>query len=123
VKGKEYKVCKLVKSLYGLEQAPQAWYENMIEHIFKLNFKHFNLDNASLFVNKVGKIVAYLIVYAYYLFITRNNEIYIASINKELKKDFEMKNLGHLHTTIWALKSFKIQSTYSSLKRSMLENF
>ena len=28
---------------------------------------------------------------------TRNNESYIASIKKELKKGFEMTNLGHLH--------------------------
>ena len=33
VKGKEQKVCKLVKSLYGLKQAPHAWYEKLTEHI------------------------------------------------------------------------------------------
>ena len=48
VKGKENKVCKLVKSLYGLKQAPQAWYEKLIEHLLKLNFKHYNLDDATL---------------------------------------------------------------------------
>jgi hypothetical protein len=31
------------------------------------------------------------------LFITGNNESYIASIKKELKKGFEMIDLGHLH--------------------------
>ena len=33
VKGKEQKVCKLVKSLYGLKQAPRAWYEKLTEHL------------------------------------------------------------------------------------------
>jgi hypothetical protein len=31
------------------------------------------------------------------MLITRNNESYIASIKKELKKVFEMTDLGHLH--------------------------
>ena len=39
----------------------------------------------------------YLVVYVDDLFITGNNENYIAFIKKELKKGFEMTNLGHLH--------------------------
>jgi hypothetical protein len=97
VKGQEHKVCKLIKSLYVLKQAPQAWYENLTEHLLKLNFKHFNLDDATLFVKKVGKIVVYLVVYVDNLCIAWNNENYIASIKKELKKGFKMTNLGHLH--------------------------
>jgi transposase InsO family protein len=97
VKGQEQKVCKLIKSLYGLKQAPRAWYEKLTEHLLKLNFKHFNLDDATLFVKKVGKIVVYLVVYVDDLLITGNNESYIASIKKELKKGFEMTDLGHLH--------------------------
>ena len=63
----------------------------------KLNFKHFNLDNATLFFKKVGKNVVYLVVYVNDMLITMNNDNYIASIKKELKKDFKMTNLGHLH--------------------------
>jgi hypothetical protein len=62
-----------------------------------LNFKHFNLDDATLFAKKVGKTVVYLVVYVDDLFITGNNENYIASLKKELKKGFEMTDLGHLH--------------------------
>jgi hypothetical protein len=62
-----------------------------------LNFKHFNLDDATLFVKKVGKTIVYLVVYVDDLLITGNNESYIASIKKELKKGFEMTYLGHLH--------------------------
>ena len=60
-------------------------------------FKHFNLDDATLFVKKVGKNVVYLVVYVDDMLITGNNESYIASIKKELKKGFEMTNLGYLH--------------------------
>jgi hypothetical protein len=97
VKEQEQKVCKLIKSLYGLKQAPRAWYEKLIEHLLKLNFKHFNIDDATLFVKKVGKNVVCLVVYVDDLLITKTNESYIASIKKGLKKDFKMKDLGHLH--------------------------
>jgi hypothetical protein len=97
VKGQEHKVCKLIKSLYGLKQASCVWYEKLTEHLLKLNFKNFNLDDATLFFKKVGKTIVYLVVYIDDLFIIGNNGNYIASIKKELKKGFEMTNLGHLH--------------------------
>ena len=69
----------------------------MTEHLLKLDFKHFDLDDATLFVKKVGKTVVYLVVYVDDLLITGNNESYIASMKKELKKGFEMTDLGHVH--------------------------
>eukprot|EP00253_Pinus_taeda_P027824 PITA_27824 len=93
VKGHEHKVCKLVKSLYGLKQAPRAWHEKLIGHLLKLNFKYYDLDDATLFVKKVGKTVVYLVVYVDDLLMTGNNESYIASIKKELGKSFEMTDL------------------------------
>jgi hypothetical protein len=57
VKGQEHKVCNLIKSLYGLNQVLRAWYEMLIEHLLKLNFKHFNLGDATLFVKNVGKLL------------------------------------------------------------------
>ena len=96
MKGQEHKVCKLIKSLYGLTQAPRAWYEKLTEHLLKLNFKHFDLDDATLFVKKVGKKIVYLVVYVDDFLMTRNNESYIAPINTELKKCFEMVDLGYV---------------------------
>ena len=93
----EQKVCKLVKSLYGLKQAPRTWYEKLTEHLLKLNFEHFDLDDATLFIKKVGRSVVYLVVYVDDLLMTGNNESYISSIKKDLKKIFEMTDMGHLH--------------------------
>eukprot|EP00253_Pinus_taeda_P006877 PITA_06877 len=97
VKGHEHKVCKLVNYLYDLKQAQRAWYEKLTEHLLKLNFNHFYLDDVTLFVKKVGKIVVYLVVYVDDLLMTGNNERYIASIKKELGKSFEMTDLGYVH--------------------------
>jgi hypothetical protein len=97
VKCQEHKVCKLIKYLYVLKQAPHTWYEQLTEHLSKINFKHLNLDDANWFVKKVGKIVVYLVVHVNDLLIIGNNEAYIASIKNELKKSFEMTDMGHIH--------------------------
>eukprot|EP00253_Pinus_taeda_P030861 PITA_30861 len=55
VKRKEKKVCKLFKALYGLKQAYRAWYEKLTEHLLKLNYKLFDLDDTTLIVKKIGK--------------------------------------------------------------------
>eukprot|EP00253_Pinus_taeda_P009574 PITA_09574 len=87
-----------MKSLYGLKQAPRAWYEKLTEHLLKLNFNHFDLDDATLFVKKVGKTVVYLVVYVDDLLMTGNTESYIASIKKELGKRFGMTECNPLTT-------------------------
>ena len=50
-----------------------------------------------MFVKKVSETVVYLVVYVDDLLMTGNNESYIASIKKELKKGFEMNDLGYVH--------------------------
>ena len=88
-KGKEQKVCKLVKSLYGLKQAPRAWYEKLTEHLLKLNFEHFDLDDATLFIKKVGRSSVFLVMYVDDILMTGNNESYITSIKKDLKRSLK----------------------------------
>eukprot|EP00253_Pinus_taeda_P007074 PITA_07074 len=126
VKGHEHKVCKLVNSLYGLKQAPRAWYEKLTEHLLKLNFKHFDLDDATLFVKKVGKTVVYLVVYVDDLLMTGNNESYIASIKKELGRSFEMTDLGYVHYYLGIEVTQRPKSIFISQKkyiRDLLNRF
>eukprot|EP00253_Pinus_taeda_P029940 PITA_29940 len=97
VKDYEHEAIQTCDALYGLKQAPRAWYEKLTEHLLKINSNHFDLDDATLFVKKVGKTVVYLVVYVDDLLITGNNESYIASIKKELGKSFEMTDLVYVH--------------------------
>lgn len=83
MKGQGHKVCKLVKSLYILKQALRAWYEKLTKHLLKLNFKHFDFDDATLFVKKASKIAVYLVVYVDDLLMTGNNEK-LYCIHKEI---------------------------------------
>ena len=62
-----------------------------------MNHKHFNLDDATLFVKKVGRSIVYLVVYLDDLLITGNNDDYVLFIKRELQKLFDMTDLGLLH--------------------------
>jgi hypothetical protein len=63
-------VCKLINSLYGLKQPPRTWCEKLIEFILKINFRYYKINGVTLFVNKFGKIVVYLVVYVDDILIT-----------------------------------------------------
>ena len=52
----------------------------------KLNSKHYDLDDVTLFVKKVGKIVVYLVVYVDDLPMTGKNENYNASIKERIEE-------------------------------------
>ncbi len=43
-------VCFLKKALYGLKQAPRAWYQNLLDFLWKLDF-HKTEANHGLFVS------------------------------------------------------------------------
>jgi len=48
-------------------------------------------------LRKLEKKVVYLVVYIDDILMTGNNQTYIASIKKELRKGFEMTDLGYVH--------------------------
>ena len=114
--------CKLVKSFYDMKQAPWAWYEKLTEHLLKLNFKHYNLDDTTLFVKEVGRSVVFLVVYLGDFLMKWNNQIYIASIKKDLKKCFEMNDLGHLHYYLGIEVTQHLKYIFISQKKSILGN-
>lgn len=87
----------MVKELYRLKQASHAWYEKLTDHLLKLNYKFFDLDDATLFVKRIKKFVVYLVVYVDDIMIIGNNDNYIAYIKREMHKFFDMPDLGLLH--------------------------
>ena len=48
-------------------------------------------------MKKVGRYIVFILEYVHDLLMTGNNEDYIASIKKYLKKCFEMTDLGYVH--------------------------
>jgi histone deacetylase 1/2 len=54
-------ICKLDKALYGLEQAPRAWYFRLSSKLISLGFVSFNSDTSLFFYHKSTIIICMLI--------------------------------------------------------------
>jgi hypothetical protein len=55
-------ICLLSGSLYGLRQAPWAWFTPFVEHVSSIGFVQSRAD-ASLFILRRGMHMAYLLLY------------------------------------------------------------
>ncbi|GJU84202.1 putative ribonuclease H-like domain-containing protein [Tanacetum coccineum] len=69
------KVYKVVKALYGLHQAPRAWYETLANYLLSNRFKRGKIDQ-TLFIKKQKEDILLIQVYV--------DVIIFGSINKEL---------------------------------------
>ena len=89
------KVCKLVKSLYGLRQASRQWYTKLSATIKELGFVQSQADH-SLFVHCKGSLFTALLVYVDDMVITGNDQACVASLKSVLDQKFGIKDLGSL---------------------------
>nr|GEW98519.1 ribonuclease H-like domain-containing protein [Tanacetum cinerariifolium] len=81
----ETKVCKLNKSLYGLNQAPRQWNAKLTSALLENDFLHSKSDY-SLFTKSFGGVFIALLVYADDIIITENNLLKINKVKQFLKK-------------------------------------
>ncbi|GJZ35719.1 putative ribonuclease H-like domain-containing protein [Tanacetum coccineum] len=75
-----YKVYKVVKTLYGLHQAPRAWYRTLAKYLLDNGFQRGKIDQ-TLFIKKQKGDILCVQVYV--------DDIIFGSINKELCTEFE----------------------------------
>eukprot|EP00253_Pinus_taeda_P024669 PITA_24669 len=106
-------VCRLKKSLYGLKQAPRAWYAKMDSVILDTSFSRCHPDN-TVYTRKVGKSLIILVLYVDDLILTGSDPNLINHVKSNLKKHFEMTDLGHLHYFL-ALQVFQSKEEASPL--------
>ncbi|KAK1410403.1 hypothetical protein QVD17_36940 [Tagetes erecta] len=91
----ETKVCKLIKSLYGLKQASRQWNKKLTNTLVDIGFKQSNSDY-SLFVKSVNGVVCILLVYVDDIILTGNDLVEIEKIKSCLSQRFLIKDLGKL---------------------------
>ena len=65
-------VCKLGKSIYGIKQAPRAWYHELGQFLISSSFRNSHA-NTSLFVLNIGGTMIYLLVYVDDIILIGNN--------------------------------------------------
>jgi hypothetical protein len=89
-------VCKLDKALYGLNQAPRAWYSKLSAKLVKLGFMISKADT-SLFIYNKARVIIYLVVYVDDIVVTSCSQDVIMTLLQDLRYDFALKDLGELH--------------------------
>jgi len=96
ITGKEHKVFKLRKALYGLHQAPRAWNAKLDDTLLSLGFRRSPSEHAIYIRPNQG---AQLVVGVYVddLVITGSSSDDIKRFKKEMAAAFKMSDLGLLH--------------------------
>ena len=95
----KHKVCKLVKSLYGLKQAFKQWHVKFDTIILSNGFV-LNSSDRYLYTKMYGSIAIYLCLYVDDMLIISNKMKDILETKRFLSSTFKMKNLGQVNTIL-----------------------
>jgi hypothetical protein len=85
----------LVKALYGLRQAPRAWYAKLDSSLIELGFQRSTSEHA-VYLRGAGAHRLVIGVYVDDLVITGGNNHDITVFKEEMKAKFKMSDLGLL---------------------------
>ena len=88
-------VCLLHKAIYGLKQAPTAWFDKFSSYLLEFGFI-CNASDPSLFLYNRGSDVMYLLLYVDDMMLTGSNKNLVDKLLQSLKKQFRMKDMGSL---------------------------
>jgi hypothetical protein len=88
-------VCKLQKAIYGLKQAPQAWFSRLSSRLLDLGF-HSSKSDTSLFICRTSLYTIYVLIYVDDIIITSSSNLAIDNLLHNLKSDFAVKHLDPL---------------------------
>jgi hypothetical protein len=92
-KGKERKVCKLKRSIYGLKQSSRQWYLRFHQAIISNGFKMIEEDHC-VHVKRSKGIFVILSLYVDDILLVRNDKNMIVTTKGWLSSTFEMKDMG-----------------------------
>lgn len=88
-------MCRLLKSLNGLKQAPRQWNTKLLEAILHLGFIQSHHDH-SLFLKKTGNDLVLILVYVDDMLVTGSDLQLIKETKASLQQVFNIKDLGGL---------------------------
>jgi hypothetical protein len=88
-------VYKLRKALYGLNQAPRAWYGRLRWFLFERGFEMGNVDQ-TLFLLRQGKDILIVQVYVDDIIFGGSSNSLVARYAEDMSREFEMSMMGEL---------------------------
>jgi Reverse transcriptase (RNA-dependent DNA polymerase) len=89
-------VCLLHKSLYGLRQAPRAWFAKLSSTLLAFGFKPCTYDPSMFIAHHHGQILI-LLVYVDDIIVTGSDPTQVDQCIYQLKSRFAIRDLGLLH--------------------------
>ncbi|KAD5317201.1 hypothetical protein E3N88_17147 [Mikania micrantha] len=95
-KGRENKVCRLRKSIYGLKQASRNWYHKFTETLLELGFTQ-SRANYSFFIYKHNGVFVTALIYVDDVIVMGDDLKTIQFVKAQLHERFSIKDLGTLN--------------------------
>ena len=92
-KGQQQKVCKLLRSIYGLKQASRSWNLHFDETIKTYGFEQ-NVDEPCVYKYIKEKKVVFLVLYVDDILLIGNDVETLSNVKKWIVEQFQMKDLG-----------------------------
>nr|GEY73142.1 putative ribonuclease H-like domain-containing protein [Tanacetum cinerariifolium] len=89
------KVYKVVKVLYGLHQAPKAWYESLATYLLENGFQRGTIDQ-TLFIKKQKGDILLVQIYVDDIIFGATNKDLCKSFENLMKDKFQMSSIGEL---------------------------
>nr|GEU88607.1 putative ribonuclease H-like domain-containing protein [Tanacetum cinerariifolium] len=89
------KVYKVVKALYGLRQAPRAWYETLVNYLLENRFQMGKIDQTLFIKRKKGDVLLVLIYVDDIIFGSTNKDL-CKAFEKLMKDKFQMSSMSEL---------------------------
>nr|GFA56192.1 putative ribonuclease H-like domain-containing protein [Tanacetum cinerariifolium]GFA57175.1 putative ribonuclease H-like domain-containing protein [Tanacetum cinerariifolium] len=90
-----HKVYKVVKALYGLHQAPRAWYETLANYLLENGFHRGQIDQ-TLFIKKQKGYILLVQICVYDIIFGATNKDLCKSFKKLMKDKFQTSSMGEL---------------------------
>nr|GEX63730.1 putative ribonuclease H-like domain-containing protein [Tanacetum cinerariifolium] len=90
------KAYKVVKALYGLHQAPRAWYETLANNLLENGFQRGKIDQ-TLFIKKQKRDILLVQVYVDDIIFGSTNKELCKAFEKLMKDKFQMSSMGELN--------------------------
>nr|GEV50675.1 hypothetical protein [Tanacetum cinerariifolium] len=89
------KVYKVVKALYGLHQAPKAWYERLSTFLLKHGYRRGTIDK-TLFIKKDSNDIMLVQVYVDDIIFGSTRKDWCEEFETLMQSEFEMSSIGPL---------------------------